>query len=81
MPTAMPLDPYVGKQDWERRRHAMTELFVRAVIGGAEIASVLVEPVEQRLRRIGEAAFGAQRIAAALSPSTLPKLPWPSTNG
>ena len=47
----------IGQQIGEGRRQHH-RLFVFAVIGGAEIDRVLVQPVEQRLRDFGQAAFG-----------------------
>ena len=56
MPTAMPVEPLasrLGKRGGQHHR-----LFLLAVIGGAEIDRVLVDAVQQRLRGLGQAAFG-----------------------
>ena len=47
----------VGEQIGKRRRQH-DRLLVLAVIGGAEIDRVLVQPFQQRLRHLGQAAFG-----------------------
>jgi hypothetical protein len=78
MPTAIPPAPLTrrfGKFGRQHRRFA-----VAAVVVGLEIDGILVDVVEQRLRDLGQ-RDSVYRMAAAVSPSTEPKLPWPSISG
>ena len=65
----------VGEQVREGGRQH-DRLLVLAVVGVAEIDRVLVDAVEQQARDLGQPRLGVA-MAAALSPSILPKLPWP----
>ena len=56
MPTAMPLEPLASRLG--NAAGSTTGSCVLAVIGGAEIDRIFVQPVQQRLARLGHAAFG-----------------------
>ena len=56
MPTAMPVEPLASRLG--KAAGSTTGSCVFAVIGGAEIDRVFVEPFQQRLRDFGQAAFG-----------------------
>ena len=70
----------VDQQVRELRRQD-PRLLERAVVVVLEIDGVLVDVVEQRLRDLGQARFGVAHRPPAVSPSTEPKLPWPSISG
>ena len=78
MPTAMPCAPLASR--FGKPPGSTTGSFDLAVVIGAEFDAVLVDALEQQPRDIGHARFGVA-VGGGLSPSILPKLPWPSTSG
>ena len=79
MPTAMPDEPLIEQVGQPRRQHR--RLLLLAVVVRHEIDGFLVDVGEQLVGDLFQTAFGVAHTRPALSPSTEPKLPWPSMSG
>ena len=78
MPTAMPAAPFSSR--FGSLAGSTVGSLKRAIEVGAKIDGVLIDVEQQLFGDRGQARLGVAHRRRR-SPSTLPKLPWPSTSG